>query len=235
MAELNELLEKIKSYDWGQSRLALTEAEDIIKKSYGNKDEMAKQEKSLLGLLDSPDTTRAGKDFVCRQLSIIGSEQSVPVLAKMLTNDEYSDMARYALERIPGPAVDAALRDALPAASGRPKVGIIDSLGQRRDAQAVDALGKLLGDSDETVAVAAAAALGRIADEQTTKILAEAKDKKSGKVKVRIMDSYLLCADRLVAEGKKPQALAIFKELQEKEMPKTIRAAAVKSMIAALK
>ena len=229
------LLEEIKSYDWGQSRLALTETEDIIKKSYGNKDEMAKLEKSLLSVLKSPDATRAGKDFICRQLSIIGTKQSVPVLAKMLTDNEYSDMARYALERIPGSAVDAALRDVLPAASGRPKVGIVDSLGQRRDAKAVDALGKLLDDSDETVAVAAAAALGRIADEQSTKILARAKDKTTGKLKMRVMDSYLSCADRLVADGKKPQALAIYKELQKQELPKPIRTAAAKSMIAALK
>jgi HEAT repeat protein len=229
------LLEKVKTYDWGQSRLALTEIEDVIKKSYGNKGEMAKIEKSLLSVLALPDTTRAGKDFICRQLSIIGTKQSVPVLAKMLTDDKYSDMARYALERIPGSSVDAALRDALPAANGRPKVGIIDSLGQRRDAKAVDALGKLLDDSDEMVAVAAAAALGRIADEKSTKIIAEAKDKTSGKVKMRIMDSYLLCAERLIADGEKPQALAIYKELQKQEMPKQIRTAAAKSMIVALK
>ncbi len=229
------LLEKVKTYDWGQSRLALTEVEDVIKKAYGNKGEMAKIEKSLLSVLALPDATRAGKDFICRQLSIIGTEQSVPVLAKMLTNDEYSDMARYALERIPGTAVDTALRDALPKASGKAKIGIINSLGQHRDAQAVDVLGKLLGDSDEMVAVAAAAALGRIADEQATKILAAASGKAGGKLKMRIMDSYLLCANRLVIDGKKPQALAIYKELQQQEMPKQIRAAAAKGYISALK
>jgi hypothetical protein len=153
----------------------------------------------------------------------------------MLTNDEYSDMARYALERIPGTAVDTALRDALPKATGKPKVGIINSLGQRRDSQAVDAFGKLIGDSDETVAVAAAAALGRIADEQATKILAEAKNKTSGKLQMRIMDSYLLCANQLVAAGKKPQALAIYKEMQKENLPKPIRTAAAKGMVGALK
>src|SRR4030043_1580163 len=147
------LLEKIKTYDWGQNRAALTEAEDAIKKTYGKKDEMAKMEKSLLSVLELPDATRAGKDFICRQLRVIGTEQSVPVMAKMLTQDEYSDMARYALERIPGSAVEKALRDTLPAASGRAKVGIINSLGQRSDTKAVDALSKLLGDSDEPVAV----------------------------------------------------------------------------------
>jgi HEAT repeat protein len=235
MADLQELLEKVKTYDWGQSRLALTEVEDVIKKTYGNKDEMAKIEKSLLSVLELPDATRAGKDFVCRQLSIIGTEQSVPVLAKMLTGEESSDMARYALERITGSAVDAALRNALPKASGKTKVGIINSLGQRRDKQAVDALGKLIGDSDETAALAAAAALGRIADPQAIKILSEAKDKTSGKLQMRIMDSYLLCADQLVTDGKKARALAIYKELQKENLPKPIRTAAAKGYISALK
>jgi HEAT repeat protein len=230
----NELLEKIKTYDWGQSRLALTEATDAIKNAHGNTTETANIEKSLIGVLES-DASRAGKQFVCRKLSIIGTELSVPVLAKMLTDEETSDMARFALERIPGEAADAALRDALPKANGKPKVGIIDSLGQRHDKQAVETLNKLVGDSDETVADAAAAALGKIADEQATQALAEAKEKTNGKLQMRVMDSYLLCADKLVADGKKTQALTIYKELSKRQMPESIRAAATKGMINAMK
>jgi hypothetical protein len=230
----NELLEKIKTYDWDQSRLALTEVTEAIKNAHGNRTETANIEKSLLGILES-DAKRAGKQFACRQLSIIGTGQSVPVLAGMLTNEETSDMARFALERIPGAAADSALRDALPKASGKPKVGIINSLGQRHDKQAVGALSKLVNDSDETIANAAVAALGQIADEQATKALAEAKDKTTGKLKLRVLDSFLLCADKLVAAGKKTQALSIYKELSNKEMPESIRAAATKGMINAMK
>jgi HEAT repeat protein len=229
------LLDKVKTYDWGQSRLALTEVSEIIKKVSGDKSELVKIEKSLLSVLGLPDATQAGKDYICRELSLIGTEQSVPVLAKMLTDEKYSDMARYALERIPGPDVDTALREALSKASGKPKIGIINSLGQRRDKQSTDAFGKLISDSEETVAVAAAAALGRIADEQAAKILAEAKEKTSGKLQIRIMDAYLQCADQLVSAGKKTQALAIYKELQKENLPKPIRTAAAKGMIGALK
>jgi len=230
----NELLEKIKIYDWDQSRLALTEVTEAIKNAHGNKTETADIEKNLLSILES-DATRAGKQFACRQLSVIGTEQSVPVLTKMLIDEETSDMARFALERIPATAVDSALRDALSKASGKPKVGIINSLGQRRDKQAVSALSKLIGDSDETTAIAAVAALGQIADEQATRALAEAKDKTAGKLKTRVLDSYLLCADKLVAAGKKSQALSIYKELSNKAMPESIRAAATKGMINSMK
>ena len=230
----NELLEKIKTYDWDQSRLALTEVTEAINNAHGNKTETANIEKSLLGILES-DAGRAGKQFVCRQLSVIGTEQSVPVLAGMLTDEETSDMARFALERIPDSEVDSALRDALPKTNGKPKVGIINSLGQRRDKQAVGTLSKLVSDSDETIADGAAAALGQIADEQAIKTLAEAKNKTTGKLQVRVMDSYLLCADQCVAAGNKSQALSIYKELSQKDMPESIRAAATKGMINALK
>ncbi len=235
MADLQELLDKVKTYDWGRSRAALTEVAETIKNSLGNKDETAKIEKTLLSCLESSDATKAGKDFVCRQLSIIGTAQSVPALAKILTNEEYSDMARCALEQIPGETVDAALLEALPKATGKTKAGIINSLGQRRCAQAVSTLGKLISDSDESVAEASAAALGRIADEQTTKILAEAKDKTSGKLQMKIMDAYLTCADRLIASGNKDRALAIYKELQQNKLPKSIRSAATRGLISAVK
>ncbi len=234
MAELQELLEKVKTYDWGQSRLALTEVSEIIKKAHSSSSELRKIEKSLLGVLTA-DSTRAGKQFVCRELSIIGTDQSVSVLGNMLLDEETSDMARYALERIPGTAVDEALRGALRKAKGKPKIGIINSLGQRRYRRAVRALSRLVGDSDQTVAIAAAAALGQIADSRATEALAAAKDETSGKLQMVVLDSYLRCADQLVSDGKKTEALAIYKELQKADMPKPIRTAALTGMLNAAK
>jgi len=228
-SEMDKLLESVKSYDWGQSRLALTELEGIIRKAHGNAAEMATIEQKLLDVLGS--AKRAGKQWICRQLSLIGTKRSVPVLAKLLTDAEMSDMARYALERISDPSVDEALRAALPKAKGKMKIGIVNSLGQRRDAKAVGALAALLKSSDEALATAAAAALGQIADGQALKALSAAKDTTKGKVRMVVLDSYLRCADKLAAEGKKLQALAIYKELQGKAMPKPIRTAALRGML----
>jgi len=234
MAELQELLGKVKTYDWGQSRLPLTEVEEIIKKAYGDKAELAKIEKALLGVLES-DATRAGKQFVCRKLSIIGTEQSVSVLAGMLTGEETSDMARYALERIPGSAVDEALRKSLRKARGNARIGIINSLGQRRDKDSVRILSRILGRPNQQAAIAAAAALGHIAGSQAAEALAEAKDKAEGRLLSVVLDAYLKCADRMVDEGNKIKAMAIYKELQKEGMPKPIRTAALTGMINATK
>jgi hypothetical protein len=234
--EMDELLEKIKKYDYGQSRLALTELSDKIKEAYGSTAELRRIEQSLVELLQSPDTTPAARQFICRKLSIIGTSASIPALSAMLTKEPASkqephpaDMARYALERMPGEAVDAALRKALPKTSGMAKVGIINSLGQRRDSKAVGDLSKLVYSSDEQEAEAAAAALGKIAGPDATKTLTEAKTKTKGKLRMVVLDGLLKCADQLAADGKKSDASAIYRQLSSEPAP--IGAAALRGMV----
>ena len=92
----------------------------------------------------------------------------------------------------------------------------------------------LLG-GDETTAVAAAAALGQIADSEASKALAGAAKKTSGKVQLRVLDAYLRCADKLAADGNKAAALGIYKKLQGKGMPKPIRTTALRGVISSTK
>ena len=77
----------------------------------------------------------------------------------------------------------------------------------------MDALAKLTNDANETVAVAAVAALSRIDDRTATLAIAMAKDKATGAVKTAAIHAYLRCADRLAAKGQKEAAGAIYKEL----------------------
>lgn len=230
--EMDELFEKIKKYDYGQSRAALTEVSDKIRDAYGSRAELRKLEKSLVEVLQS-DATQAGKQFVCRQLSIIGTTQSVPALATMLTKPKMSDMARYALERMPGKAVNEALRGALGKTTGKTQVGIINTLGQRGDKKAVGAISKLIDSSDALVADAAAAALGHIAGPAATKALAAARSKAKGKLRLVVLDSYLKCADQLAAEGKKSEASAIYRQLSKEPAP--IGAAALRGMVTSIR
>jgi HEAT repeat protein len=139
---------------------------------------------------------------------------------------ETSDMARYSLERMPSPAVDAALRDALGKTTGLIRAGITLSIGNRRDSQAVPALGRLLGDSDEMTAQAAAWALGRIGGADAIRLLAAGKDRSRGRVRNEILDAYLVCARRLASQGRKSEAAAMYKELSVEGMPAPIRRAA---------
>jgi HEAT repeat protein/type 1 glutamine amidotransferase len=229
---LDELLGKIATYEFGQSRENLTKLTDIIRESYDSTQLLKQFEKRLLEFLRS-DATLAGKQFICRQLSIIGTEEAVPTLTTMLTQPATSDMARYALERIPGVAVDEVLRNVLDKTSGKVKVGIINSLGERGDEAAVIPLSRLLSDTDKEVAQAAAAALGKIAGSAAAMELGNALKQASDDWHVLLANAYLMCADKFVASGNKIAATAIYKELYTPAEPTPIRSAALAGIVAA--
>ncbi|MGA2173241.1 MAG: HEAT repeat domain-containing protein [Sedimentisphaerales bacterium] len=227
--EFGQLLNKIKTYDFSQSRADLIKVSGMIHQASG-KPEMKDIERQLDDFLKS-NATYAAKDFVCRELSVSGSEASVPALAQMLADEKLSDMARFALERIPGEAVNEALRKALPKASGNAKVGIIDTLGVRGDKKSVALLAGLIAEANETTAGAAAAALGRIDDPVAVETLVKAKDKATGGLRTRVVDAYLQQAGRLVAKGQKDAASVIYKQLYAASEPMPVRVAAVRGMI----
>ena len=111
------------------------------------------------------------KAAACRELARIATKESVPASASLLGDEKLSHMARYALETIPDPSVDDALRDALGKVQGRPRLGVIGSIGARRDAKAVDLLAGMLKGADAHAAQAAARALGNIGTPSAAKAL----------------------------------------------------------------
>ena len=119
-------------------------------------------EAKLLTVLQSAEATEDAKTFVCRCLRQIGSAKCVPAVAPLLSNEKLSHMARWALQGNPSAEAGKALRDALGSVNGNLLVGVISSVGARRDAEAVGALASLAKGDDATVAGAAMNALGRI-------------------------------------------------------------------------
>lgn len=232
-SEMDQLLAQVKTYDFGDSREALTKLSDMIRQAYGDADKLQEIEKALLGVLDS-DAKYAGKQYVCRELSIIGTDQSVPVLGKMLTDEKLSDMARYALERIPGEAADNALVKALPEAKGNAQIGIVNSLGERHCRAAAGAIAKLTGSSDQVLAGAAIAALGKIGGPDAAAALSKAKDSAPDKLKMVAYDACLKCADQMVADGKSAEARKMYQSLYTTPgVPQLVRAAALRGMLSA--
>jgi type 1 glutamine amidotransferase/HEAT repeat protein len=232
---LDELLPEIAKYEYGQSRRALTALDDLVRDAHGSAQKMKEIEKAFIGLLGS-DATDAGKQYICRKLSIIGTEASVPTLAKMLTQKatskiEPSDMARYALERIPGLAADKALRQALPGTKGTVKVGIINSIGNRGDKKAVLQLAELAGDSNEEIARAAMSALGKIGGDEAAMALKGAEPQAVGELYMAWADAYLMCADKLSAEGDHGMATRIYRQMYARGKAGPVRSAAFRGLV----
>jgi HEAT repeat protein len=229
---LDKAFETLKTFDWGHDRNQLKPIDDAVIASHGDAAALKALEVRLAAVLDT-DAPHCAKDFVCRTLSLIGTAESVPALAKLLGDEKLSHMARYALERIPAPEAVAAMRDALPKVGGLVKVGVINSLGVRRDAASTAALAALLGDSDKQIASAAAAALGSIGTTEAAKALAGFQDKAPADLKTAAADAYLVCAERLLADGKRTEAVAIYKALSAEGQPRHVRMAAMRGMLSA--
>ena len=227
---LDQAFEALKTFDWGTDRNALNPIDEAIVTTHGDAAARKELEARLAAVLKT-DVSRDAKDFVCRKLMVIGTAASVSALAELLPQQDHSHMARYALERIPVSEAAQAMRDALPTLSGELKVGVIGSLGVRQDAASVPVLAALLSDSDTAVARAAAYALGAIRNSEASQALLEAKPTDAA-VKAATTDASLACAETLLADGKKAEALAIYKGFASGDQPKHVRLAATRGMLA---
>jgi type 1 glutamine amidotransferase/HEAT repeat protein len=228
--ELGQLFAKVATYEYGQSREPLVNLIEYFRLAAVSPKLQQQNEKRLLQLL-AGNLTFAGKQFVCEQLSLIGSKESVPALTRMLPDSTTADMARFALERIPDPAVDKALRKALSQNTGKIRIGLINTIGQRRDAKAVSALSRLVENSDPLTASAAITALGKIGGEKVARVLARAKDKTSGELHALVCDAYLNCANMFLQQSEKEKALAIYAQLNAPQFSEAIRYAAMRGMM----
>ena len=227
---LDQALDALKTYDWGVDPGVLTPIDDAVTKTYGDAAARKDLEGKLSAFLTS-NVSRNAKDYVCRKLMLIGTAQSVAILAGLLADKDLSHMARYALERMPAAEAGQALRDALAKVPNAEKVGVIGSLGVRRDTASVAALAGLLGESDASVARAAALALGDIGTAEACNALASAKPSQP-EVQQAVIDSRLGCAENLLAEGKKAEAQAVYKSLGGDDQPHQVRAAAKRGLLA---
>ena len=227
---LDQAFEALKTYDWGADPKVLAPLDEAVVATHGNADARKELETRLAAVLKT-GVPRDAKDVVCRKLMIVGTAAAVPTLAELLVDKDLSHMARYALERISAPEAAQALRDALPKVNGALKVGVIGSLGVRRDAASVPALAALLGDGDVAVARAAALALGAIRTPAAAQALAGAKTG-NAEAKPAVTDACLACAEGLLADGKKAEALAMYKKFVGEDQPKHVRLAATRGMLA---
>jgi HEAT repeat protein len=175
------------------------------------------QEKEFIAVLQS-DAAAADKAIACKRLAISGSAAAVPDLAKLLPDPQLSSWARIALEAIPGPEADAALRSAAESLDGLLQVGVINSIGVRRDAAAVETLAARLTDEDAEVASAAAVALGHIGDAAAAKHLSNALAAAPPQVRSAVAEGCVLCAERMVASKQLPAAIELYDQVRKADV-----------------
>ena len=183
----------------------------------------------LIAILKDPGSTLFQKAIACKRLAQIGNRESVAPLAALLGDARLGHYARFGLEPNPDPSVDEALRSALARLKGRLLMGVIHSIGVRRDAKAVDALGKLMYDQDVEIAQAASASLGTIGGPQAARLLRDGLSRTKIPVLPVVARATLVCAEGLM-RASRAQALELYTTLSGPSMPKVVRLAAYRAL-----
>jgi HEAT repeat protein len=199
-----------------------------------NQSSPAEKESALISLLKS-DAPAAEKAITCKRLAIYGTKDAVPVLAPLLADPQLASWARIALEAIPDPAVDAAMRDAMGKLQGKLLVGVINSIAVRRDAKAVSGLVKKLKDADPEVASAAAVALGRIGGADAAKALSKSLAAAPAAVRAAVAEGCILCAERLLVQSKAADAMKLYDAVRAADVPRQKMLEATRGAILARK
>ncbi|MCZ2156510.1 MAG: HEAT repeat domain-containing protein [Bryobacterales bacterium] len=186
----------------------------------------------LVAMVKNPNSTVFQKAIACKKLSIVGGKEAVAPMAALLNDPHLACYARFGMEPIPDPSVDDAFRAALPKLSGKLQVGVINSIGVRRDAKAIDALAKLIDHSDPEIAQSAAASVGMIGGPQAARVLQAALHRTQPPVFPVVARAMLLCAESVIAKDR-AHGLDMYRELSAETMPKPVRLAALRVLNAA--
>ncbi len=228
--EVDDLIGKIAKYEYGQDAGNLGKLAELVVKSHADPARRKQIAAKLARLLDG-DASMTAKQFVCKQLWRIGSAEVVPTLSRLLGDAKTADMARYALERMTDSAAGEALCSALGSAKGGIKVGIINSLGERRERLTVASLAPLVKDEDDAVARAAFVALGKIGGSEAATVLTEAKRVVRAALIPAADEALLLCAAGLAQEGYTAEAERVYMRLYWRKEASSTRAAALKGLL----
>jgi HEAT repeat protein len=190
------------------------------------------EEQKLIQVLQSNASPRE-KDAACARLKFVGTSRCVPALAALLTDEQLSHSARYALEPMIDAQAGRALIDALAKTHALIRVGIINSIGMREEPAATPALVPLLRGTDVSEANAAANALGRIGGTDALRALRAAAQNSTGDRHAAAVDGLMRCANRMLSSNERSAALAAFEQLDAAAEPDQVRIAAFRGRVQA--
>jgi HEAT repeat protein len=194
----------------------------------------AEKQRKAIEVLKS-DQHGSKKAMACKHLAIWGTAEAVPYLAELLPDAELASWCRIALEAIPDPAADAALRDAVPGLKGRLLIGVLNSIGVRRDLEAVPVLVAKLTDADAGVVSAAAVALGRIGNEPAAEALQPLLTKAPAGAREAVAEGCILCAEKRLAEETFSDALDLYTAVRKANISKQKTREATRGVILAMR
>lgn len=228
---IDEMIPKLANPDVPARYSAQMELQDLASKASapGQAAERKALGQAMAAKATDESVPQPARVWMVRQLEYMGGAEAIEALTRIMNGSdaELRECARRALEKIPASAASQSLRMALEK-GGEPawETGLIHSLGQRRDAEAVPLIAARL--KNASTAREAAQALGRIATPAAVDLLrAEAgRNPAAG-------PALLEAANRLLADGQIAEAKAIYAQLYQPDHEVSVRAGALSGLLQA--
>jgi len=214
--KFDRAIEKLKTYQFGDSRAPLSDIESLVMQTIEENDK--KMMASRLGELLDSEISFAARQFICQQLRVIGNEEQLPVLTQLLIDNEYYNIAIFALETNPSPEVDKILLNSLSQLDGEQKIAVINALGERGAGNSIKVLTPLLSDAEERIVEATALALGKIGTAEASQALKKAMRDADERRYKSLAVNYMMCANRLRASGNADAAAIIYREIADQNL-----------------
>lgn len=187
----------------------------------------------ILAVLGQADASLEAKARACQHLALVGGRDAVAPLAALLGDPTLSHYARSGLEEIRDPAADDALRAALTTVKDQLLVGVINSIGNRRDAKATAALVQLSADPSRDLAAASLMALARIGTPDAAKAVRQGLTTSSAELRPAAAEAALRLAEFESAHGSAQEAVSLYDAVRQAEVPAPLRLAALRGAILA--
>jgi len=158
--------------------------------------------------------SKGARKYLIQELQAFGRKEVVATLGKFLTDADLCETATMALVAIRDGAVEP-LRAAIAQAKGACRLAVVQALGALADAGSAETLQQALGDTDREVRIAAGWGLANIGAGAAAAALTKAADDSEGWERIRMTEACLLLSERLIAQGKKDVAKAIYAHLRD--------------------
>jgi hypothetical protein len=224
MPEMLPPHEALTRFDGIESVVSLVEIVSQVSAASSDKNELNEIEQTLIATLQDDSANFLSVQAACNTLGLMNSADAVPALTALLAKSTpLSDAARLGLQRITDPAAGKALVAALSSAPSGQRVGIIVSIGARRESNATTALADIVGTSNSHESKVAVRSLGQIGTIESLELL-QSLERNDATVLRAIND----CAYEILKGGYHQVAAAAFQSvLNRKDASSVIRQCAL--------
>ena len=231
---LDSVLPAALAWNYGEDRSNLFYVEQFAQyataSGKGGPERAAKFAATLSGTGTVP-----GKEWVLKQLSIIGTPAQVPQIAALLKDEKLNYMARRALEKIPGDQATQALRGLLASGTAEQKIGAVTSLAMRNDQGSVDTLIALLDNADDKLANEAGRGLAQMGNAKGVEAVITAWGKQQASASpLRLQGlsgAVLAVAEAKLKAGDKAGAEKIYTQVHTDKQETLVGAAGLRGII----